>query len=184
MAGAFDGALAAGQADGLVDVGEIVRHGDRAGRADLLTDSAADAADLTHPPRVLAGIFVGALDGDGVRAFVDADELTRAFAHAFAAGDALVLVDLGHAVFIQGDGLEFAYVHAQLAADAAVLALCRGAAAAIAGDKGRLIGEAFFDSHLTFPSFHTACWQAGALCGAHRHSGNRRRQWRARWGSM
>lgn len=93
MAGAFDGALAAGQADGLVDVGEIVRHGDRAGRADLLTDAAADAADLTHPPRVLAGVFVGALDGDGVRAFVDADELTRAFAHAFAAGDALVLVD-------------------------------------------------------------------------------------------
>lgn len=75
---------------------------------------------------------------------MDADEFARAFAHAFAAGDALVLVDLGHAVFIQGDGLEFAYVHAQLAADAAVLALCRGAAAAIAGDKGRLIGEAFF----------------------------------------
>ena len=106
VTGAFDGALAAGQADGLVDVGEIVRHGDRAGRADLLTDAAADAADLTHPPRVLAGIFVGALDDDGVCAFVDADEFARAFAHAFAAGDALVLVDLGHAVLNKGAGRE------------------------------------------------------------------------------
>ena len=29
VTGAFDGALAAGQADGFVDVGEIVRHGNR-----------------------------------------------------------------------------------------------------------------------------------------------------------
>ena len=32
VTGAFDGALAAGQADGFVDVGEIVRHGNRACR--------------------------------------------------------------------------------------------------------------------------------------------------------
>ena len=163
MAGAFDGALAAGQADGLVDVGEIVRHGDRAGRADLLTDAAADAADLAHPPRVLAEVFVGALDGDGVRAFVDADEFARAFAHAFAAGDALVLVDLGHAVFIQGEGLEFAYVHAQLADDAAVLALCRGAAAAVAGDEGRLVGEAFLDGHGYVPFLSSGVLASGSF---------------------
>ena len=59
-----------------------------------MADAAADTADLAHLPRVLAGVFVGALDDDGVRAFVDADELAWAFAHAFAAGDALVLVDL------------------------------------------------------------------------------------------
>lgn len=176
MAGTFDGALAAGQADGLVDMGKIVLHGDRAGRAELLTDAAAYAADLAHLPRVLAGVFIGAFDDDGVCALVNADELARAFAHAFAASDALVLVDLGHTVFVQGDGLEFADIHAQLAADAAVLAVRRSAAAAVAGDEGGLIGEAFFDGHLTFPSFHTACWQAAASCGVRRRSGNRHRQ--------
>ena len=67
---------------------------------------AFDRCDLI--PRVLAGVFVGALDGDGVRAFVDADELTRAFAHAFAAGDAAAhgfMPDVEHlggkAVFFQ-----------------------------------------------------------------------------------
>lgn len=86
---------------------------------------------------------VRAFDDDGVGAFVDADELARAFAHAFAAGDALVLVDLGHAVVVEGDGFKFARVHAQLAADAAVLAVGRGAAAAVAGDEGGLVGETF-----------------------------------------
>ena len=58
-----------------------------------MADAAADAADLAHLPRVLAGVLVGALDDDGVRAFMDADEFARAFTHALAAGDALVLVD-------------------------------------------------------------------------------------------
>ena len=126
MAGAFDGALAAGEAEGLVDVGEVILHGDGPGGAELLTDAAADAADLAHLSCILAGIPVRAFDDDGVGAFVDADELARAFAHAFAAGDALVLVDLGHAVVVEGDGFKFARVHAQLAADAAVLAVGRG----------------------------------------------------------
>ena len=177
-------AAAAGQALLLVDDGVVVDHMDGVSGTVLLTQMAADA----RAGALLAGIdalfLVGTEGHHAVGLQAGADDMPGALPDARTAVDALVLVDLGHAVFIQGDGLEFAYVHAQLAADAAVLALCRGAAAAIAGDKGRLIGEAFFDSHLTFPSFHTACWQAGALCGAHRHSGNRRRQWRARWGSM
>ena len=89
VAGAFDGALAAGEAEGLVDVREVVLHGDGPGGAELLTDAAADAADLAHLSCILAGIPVRAFDDDGVGAFVDADELARAFTHAFAAGDAL-----------------------------------------------------------------------------------------------
>ena len=116
-----------------------------------MADAAADAADLAHLPRVLAGVFVGALDDDGVCAFMDADEFARAFTHALAAGDALVLVDLGHAVIVQSNGLESAHVHAQFAADAAVLAVCRGTAAAVAGDESCLIGKAFLDSHSYLP---------------------------------
>ena len=86
-----------------------------------MADAAADAADLAHLSCILAGIPVRAFDDDGVGAFVDANELARAFTHAFAAGDALVLVDLGHAVIVQSNGLESAHVHAQFAADAAVL---------------------------------------------------------------
>lgn len=56
VAGAFDGALAAGEAEGLVDVGEVVLHGDGPGGAELLTDAAADAADLAHLSYILAGI--------------------------------------------------------------------------------------------------------------------------------
>ena len=151
MAGAFDGALAAGETEGFVDVREVVLHGDGPGGAELLTDAAADAADLAHLSCILAGIPVRAFDDDGVGAFVDADELARAFAHAFAAGDALVLVDLGHAVIVQSNGLESAHVHAQFAADAAVLAVCRGTAAAVAGDESCLIGKAFLDSHSYLP---------------------------------
>ena len=141
VAGAFNGALAAGQADGFVDLREVVRHGDGAGRAELLTDAAADAADLAHLSCILAGIPVRAFDDDGVGAFVDADELARAFAHAFAAGDALVLVDLGHAVVVEGDGFKFARVHAQLAADAALQPLGRPPAAALTGHQAALQGQ-------------------------------------------
>ena len=163
VARTFDRALTAREADGFVDMREVIRHGDGPGGADLLADAAADAADLAHPARVLACVAVGAFDDDGVGACVDADELARAFAHALAAGDALVLVDLGHAVVVEGDGLELADVHAQLAADAAVLTVSRGAAAAVAGDEGRLIRKAFFDSHGYFPFLSYGVLQSGSF---------------------
>lgn len=163
MARTFDRALPAREAVRLVDVREVVRHGDGPGRADLLADAAADAADLAHFARVLARVAVGAFDNDGVGAFVDADELARAFAHALAAGDALVFADLGHAVVVEGDGLKLAHIHAQLAADAAVLAVSRGAAAAVAGDEGRLIRKAFFDGHGYFPFLSYGVLQSGSF---------------------
>ena len=135
---ALDRALPTGQADAFFDMRQVLRHGDGPGGTRLFAQAAADAGNLAVFAGVFAQVFVGALDDDGVRALVNVDELARAFAHAFAAGDALVLVDLGHAVVVEGDGLKFARVHAQLAADAAVLAVGRRAAAAAAGGVGHL----------------------------------------------
>ena len=82
------------------------------------------------------------------------DEFARAFAHASAAGDALVFVHLRHTEIVDLDRVKFAHADAKAARDAAVFARCRCAAAAVAGHERGLIGKAFFDSHThTFLSY-------------------------------
>jgi len=100
--------------------------------------------------------------GDYV-AFVDADEFPWALTHALAAGDALFLVDLGHTVVVEGDRLELTCIHTQLAPNTAVLAIRRRAAAAVAGDKGRLIRKAFFHSHRYFPFLSYGVFASGSF---------------------
>ena len=105
-AGAVDSTHAAAQALCIVDDGDVVDDLDGAGGADLLTHAAADAADLTDAAGVLALVLVGALDNDIVGALVDADQVLGAVGCALAAGDALLLIDLGNAQVVDGDGAE------------------------------------------------------------------------------
>lgn len=58
VARALDRALAAAQAEALVDFGEIVLHRDGTGRAGLGTEAAGDAADLAHLAGELPGVMV------------------------------------------------------------------------------------------------------------------------------
>ena len=150
MAGAFDGALAAGQADGLVDVGEIVRHGDRAGRADLLTDAAADAADLAFLTGLSTLILIGAFYGDVVRTFMDMNDLLRTGANAHAAGNAFFFIDFSNTAVVDGNCAELANGNTGLTGEAAVAAFrvfFAGTAASVAGDQCGFIWKSFLNSH-------------------------------------
>ena len=133
---------------------QVFRHGDGTGGTCLFAQAAADAGDLAVFAGVFAQVFVGALDDDRVRALVDMDEFARAFAHAGAAGDTLAFVHLCHTKAVYLDRVKFAHADAKAARDAAVFAICRCAAAAVAGHERGLIGKAFFDSHThTFLSY-------------------------------
>lgn len=92
----------------------------------------------------LPKFFVGALDDDGVRAFVDMDEFARAFAHARAAGDALVFVHLRHTEIVDLDCVKFTYADAQPARDAAVFARCRCAGSRRCRPRARPYRESVF----------------------------------------
>ena len=112
MPRALDRTLPTGQAEALVDMRQVLRHGDGTGGTCLLAQAAADAGGLTVFAGVFAQVFVGALDDDGVRALVDMDEFARALAHARAAGDALILVHLRHAKVVYLDRVKFAHADA------------------------------------------------------------------------
>ena len=145
MTGAFDGALTAGQAIPFIDHGEIVRHLNGAGRADLFADTAADTGHFALAAGLLAGGFIGAFHRYAVGAVMQADDPLRTFAHAGAAGDAPLLIHFGHTVFIERNRAEFTGVYTGAAGDTAIGTV--RTAAAITGHECRPIGKAFFDSH-------------------------------------
>ena len=180
-AGAVDGAHAAAEALCVVDDSDIVHDLDGAGGTNLLTHAAADAADFTDAAGILALVLVGALDNDVVGALVDVDQVLGAVGSALAAGDALLLVDLGNAQIVDGDCAELTGNDTLLAADAAVDALCvgglAGAAAAVTGDNSGLIGELLLDSHCFFPllTYYRACRGWAGCNGARRRAGSKPR---------
>ena len=109
---ALDRALTARQAEALVDMRQVLRHGDGTGGTCLFAQAAADAGDLAVFAGVFAQVFVGALDDDGVRALVDMNEFARAFAHAGTAGDTLAFVHLCHTKAVYLDRVKFAHADA------------------------------------------------------------------------
>jgi len=118
IAGTCHGAGTAGETLVGVDKGAVFRDLDCSGGADLLAQTAADAADLTD---ILAvGILVGAEDDDGIVLNTQMNDTLRAGKIAGSAADTLAFVDLGNAVGIQADRAELAGVDAGAAAGAAV----------------------------------------------------------------
>ena len=153
--GAVDGTHAAAQALCIVDNSNIIDDLDCAGSTDLLTHTAADAADFADAASILALVLVGALDNDVVSALVDVDQILGAVGSALAAGNALCFVDLGNAQVVDVDCVELTSDDALLTADAAVDALCvrglAGAAATVTGNNSCLVGELLLDSHVYIP---------------------------------
>ena len=145
MTGAFDGALAAGQAIPFIDHREIVRHLNGAGSTDLFADTAADTGHFALAAGLLAGGLIGAFHRYAVGAVMQADNPLRTFTHTGAAGDTLILIHFRHTVFIEGNSAEFTGVYTGAAGDTAVGTI--RTAAAITGHECRPIGKAFFDSH-------------------------------------
>ena len=169
----------AAEALAVVDDGNIVLNMDCACGTDLLTHTAADAADFADAASILALVLVGALDNDVVGDFVDVDQILGAVGSALAAGNALVLIDLGNAQVVDKDCVELTSDDALLAADAAVDALCvrglAGAAATVTGNNCCLVGELLLDSHCFFPllTYYRACRGWAARNDARRPTGSK-----------
>ena len=153
--GAVHCAHTAAEALAVVDDGNIVLNMDSAGSTNLLTHTAADAADFTDAASILALVLVGALDNDVVGTFVNVDQILGAVGSALAAGNALCLVDLGNTQVVDVDCVELTSDDALLTADAAVDALSvrglAGAAATVTGNNCCLVGELLLNSHDIFP---------------------------------
>ena len=71
--GAVHSTHTAAEAFAVINDGNIVLNMDCACGTDLLTHTAADAADFADAARILALVLVGALDNDVVGDFVDVD---------------------------------------------------------------------------------------------------------------
>ena len=153
--GAVHCAHAAAEALAVVDDGNVVLNMDCACGTDLLTHAAADAADFADAASILALVLVGALDNDVVGTFVDVDQILGAVGSALAAGNALVLIDLGNAQVVDENCVKLTSDDALLAADAAVDALSvrglAGAATTVTGNNCCLVGELLLDSHVYIP---------------------------------
>ena len=90
MTGAFDGALAAGQAIPFIDHREIVRHLNGTGSTNLFADTAADTGHFALAAGLLAGGLIGAFHRYAVGAVMQADNPLRTFTHTGAAGDTAI----------------------------------------------------------------------------------------------
>ena len=180
-AGAGHSAHTAAETLGIIDDSHIVNHLDGTGSTDLLAHATADTADFTHSTGVFALVVVGALDHDVVCHFVDADQVLGAVGDALAAGDALILIDLGDAQVVDGDSTELTSDDTLLAADAAVDALgvgsLAGAAAAVTGVNSGLVGDLLLTSQNNFPLLICcrACRGGAGCSGARRRADSKPR---------
>lgn len=184
MAGAFNRAHPAAEADFFADDRAVVPDADSSGCAGLFADPAADTADRAlfagGRPRVMVGTF----DNNIVGAVMNPNDLLRAGPRTGTAGNAGRLIHLRHTVWGQVDGTKLAGRNAGPASKAAEGAsgfFPGGRAAAVAGYNSRFVGKLFSHGHVS-PSFHKAYGPAAERASVPRRSGNRRPQWPGPWG--
>ena len=102
----------------------VINYSDRACCTGLLTDSAANTADLTLFLCFRAFLLIGTFYYNVISAFVDMNNILRAYFCTGSAADTFIFIYLCYTIFIGGNGPEFALIYAGSAADTAICTAC------------------------------------------------------------